>query len=273
MNVVVTGAASGIGCRLTTLLLQAGHSVTATDVDFDRLQESAKTNAWPEAAQLIAHDVTNHDSWQKLLADVGANTKTLDALINVAGVLRVESVGELTPESIALQVDVNVKGVMLGTNAAAKVMLAQGQGRIINIASLAGLAPIPGISIYSATKFAVRGFSLAAAQELEPSGVHVSVVCPDAVDTPMVDYQVDHAGAALTFSGSRMLTADEVARAIIGLLSGKPRRELIVPWSRGMVAKSSNLLPAGLLRWISGRLTRQGLERQRQIRQRRDSGS
>lgn len=273
MNVVVTGAASGIGCRLATLLLQGGHAVVATDVDFDALQKSATGNSWPEAAVLVKHDVTSHESWEQLLADVTSRFSALDALINVAGVLRVEAVGELTPESIGLQVDVNVKGVMLGTQSAAKVMLAQGRGRIINIASMAALAPIPGISIYSATKFAVRGFSLAAAQELEPRGVSVSVVCPDAVDTPMVDYQVDHAGAALTFSGSRILSADEVARAVIGLLSGKPRRELIVPWSRGIVAKSSNLLPPGLHRWISNRLTRQGLERQQQIRQQRDGGS
>jgi 3-oxoacyl-[acyl-carrier protein] reductase len=213
MNIVVTGAASGIGCRLATLLVQAGHSVAASDIDYARLQASAEKFAWPSDALLFAHDVTSPQSWSDLLTAVVGRWKALEALINVAGVLRVEALGELNPQSIALQVDVNVKGVMLGTQSAAKVMLGQGRGRIINIASMAALAPIPGISVYSATKFAVRGFSLAAAQELEPRGVQVSVVCPDAVDTPMVDYQLDHAGAALTFSGSRMLTADEDRRA------------------------------------------------------------
>jgi hypothetical protein len=89
----------------------------------------------------------------------------------------------------------------------------------------------------------------------------------------MVDYQLDHPGAALTFSGSRILTADEVARTIAGLLTGKPRRELVLPWSRGMIAKASNLLPPHLQRWISNRLTAQGLERQRQMRAKRDGNT
>jgi 3-oxoacyl-[acyl-carrier protein] reductase len=119
--------------------------------------------------------------------------------------------------------------------------------------------------LYSASKFAVRGFSLAADQELEPRGVRVSVVCPDAVDTPMVDYQLDQPGAALTFSGSRILTADEVARAVVGLL-GKPRPQVVIPWSRGLLARSSTVLPRFVHRWISARLTARGLRRQQRMR-------
>ena len=186
----------------------------------------------------------------------------------MAGVLRVEPVVELKPESVALQLDVNTKGMILGTQAAAAVMVAQRRGHIINVASMAALAPVPGISVYSASKFAVRGFSLAAAQELEPRGVHVSVVCPDAVDTPMVDYQLDYDGAAMTFCGLRILSADEVARAIVGLLD-KPRRELAIPWSRGLLARSSTILPGWLHRWITARLTSKGLARQKRLRDRR----
>ena len=171
-----------------------------------------------------------------------------------------------------MQIDVNTKGVIFGTHAAAVVMVPRGQGQIINIASMAALAPVPGISVYSASKFAVRGFSLAAAQELERHGIRVSVVCPDAVDTPMVDYQLDHAGAALTFSGPRILSVDEVARAIVGLLdrTKKHRLELIIPWRRGFLAKISTLLPRFLHRRVSASLTQRGLARQKEIRERRD---
>jgi 3-oxoacyl-[acyl-carrier protein] reductase len=131
---------------------------------------------------------------------------------------------------------------------------------------MAALAPIPGISVYSASKFAVRGFSLAAAQELEPHGVYVTVVCPDAVATPMVDYQLDHAGAALTFSGPRILSVDEVAQAIVGLLEGKPRFELNLPRSRAWLAKASSLFPRFLKRRITARLMKQGLARQQTLK-------
>jgi 3-oxoacyl-[acyl-carrier protein] reductase len=271
MIVVVTGAASGIGCRLVTLLARAGHSLVASDIDLVRLERSAIEFYWPaQSVKVVGHDVASPRAWAELMVLAVDRYKSLDCLINVAGVLRVEPVHELKPESVALQIDVNTKGVILGTQAAAGVMVRQGHGHIINVASLAALAPIPGISVYSASKFAVRGFSLAAAQELEPRGVRVSVVCPDAVDTPMVDYQLDHAAAALTFSGPRILTTDEVARAIIGLLD-RPRLELVIPWRRGLLAKTSTLLPGFLHRWVVKRLTRKGTRRQKEIRDRRGS--
>jgi 3-oxoacyl-[acyl-carrier protein] reductase len=267
MNIIVTGAASGIGCRVVTVLAEAGHAVIATDVDELQLDASAVRCAWSRELVLACpHDVTNPQSWIDLLSLATERFGVLDALINVAGVLKCEPVHELKPESVALQIDVNTKGVILGTQAAAAVMVPRRQGRIINIASMAALAPIPGISVYSASKFAVRGFSLAAAQELEPHGVHVTVVCPDAVATPMVDYQLDHAGAALTFSAPRILSVDEVAQAIVGLLTGKPRLELHLPRSRAWLAKASALFPRFLKRRITARLMKQGLVRQQALK-------
>jgi len=272
MNLIITGAASGIGRQLVTLLAQGGHRVLATDVDLERLTASAAEQNWPgESIFVFPHDVTSAPSWSAAIALALERFGTLDALINVAGVLRVERVEDLQPESVVLQLDVNTKGVIFGTQAAAKVMVGQRRGHIINIASMAALAPVPGISVYSASKFAVRGFSLAAAQELESRGVRVTVVCPDAVDTPMVDYQLDQADAALTFSGSRVLSADEVARAVVGLLDGKPRFELVIPWSRGFLARISTLLPRWVHRRISARLTQKGLARQQSIREQRKS--
>ncbi len=266
MNVIVTGAASGIGCRLATLLVRAGHSLIATDIDFARLKQASTELYWPADSVLIAQqDVASPRAWAELMAVAEKRFGRLDAVVNVAGVLRVEAVQALRPESIALQIDVNVKGVMLGTQAAAGLMVRQQHGHIVNIASLAALAPIPGIAVYSGSKFAVRGFSLAAAQELEPHGVVVSVVCPDAVDTPMVDYQLDQPGAALTFSGPRVLTTDEVASAIVQLLA-RPRRELVIPWRRGLLARVSNLLPRALNRRLIKRLASKGRDRQELLR-------
>ena len=274
MNVVVTGAASGIGRRLVTLLAAAGHHLIAADIEQHALEQLAIDSSWPrDRVLLVALDVRSSDAWKTVLGEVTSHWRSLDALVNVAGVLRVEPVDQLKADSVALQLDVNSKGVILGTQAAASVMVPQKHGRIINVASMAALAPVPGISVYSASKFAVRGFSLAAAQELEPHGVQVSVVCPDAVDTPMVDYQLDFPTAALTFSGPRILSADEVARAVANMLQGKPRLELVIPWSRGFLARISMMLPRGLVRRISQSLTRKGLARQQDIRRQREESS
>ncbi len=272
MNIIVTGAASGIGRRLVTRLAEIGHKVIATDVNEAGLDESVQRCDWSHASVLpCPHDVTSPQSWTDLLSLADEHFGELDALVNVAGVLRCEPVHELKAESVALQIDVNTKGVILGTQAAAAAMVPRKRGRIVNVASMAALAPIPGIAVYSASKFAVRGFSLAAAQELEASGVHVSVVCPDAVDTPMVDYQLDHAGGAMTFSAPRILSADEVASAIVDLLTGKPRLEVLLPRSRGWLAKLSSLLPRFVQRRITASLTRKGLARQAQLRGQRDA--
>jgi 3-oxoacyl-[acyl-carrier protein] reductase len=130
-------------------------------------------------------------------------------------------------------------------------MKTRGRGHIINIASLAGIAPVPGIAYYTASKFAIRGFSLAAAYEYEPFGVAVSVVCPDLVKTPMLDLQLNFQDETdLVFSGnSRPLQPADVTCAILALMKSK-KREISIPASRGLLARLASIWPslADLLR-------------------------
>ncbi|MFP4601078.1 MAG: SDR family NAD(P)-dependent oxidoreductase, partial [Persicimonas sp.] len=123
------------------------------------------------------------------------------------------------------------------------VMVEQGEGHIINVGSLASLAPVPGLSLYTASKFAVRGFSLAAAQELRPLGVFVSAVLPDAVATPMLDLQVDYEEAAMTFSGTRPLSLAEVEAVILEKVLTQRPLEVALPAHRGGLARLANLIP------------------------------
>ena len=208
MRAIVTGAASGIGRELVSQLSHGGYAVHATDIDEQALIQTAKERDWREPAVLLKrHDVRDAGTWREILEEARDHEGGIDLLVNVAGVIRPQFVEELTPEYVALQLDVNTKGMIYGTQAAASVMIPPGRGHIVNIASMAALAPVPGISVYTASKFAIRGFSLAVAQELRKYGLFVTVVCPDAVDTPMVDYQLDFREAAMTFSGSRILSA------------------------------------------------------------------
>src|SRR5450759_2959408 len=129
------------------------------------------------------------------------------------------------------------------------------------MASLAGLTPTPGTSIYSATKFGLRAVSIAAAVELRPRGVYVTVICPDLVDTALFDQQLgvkDPEAVARVFSGPRALTADEVSEAIFRAMRDRPL-EIDLPFSRGLLSKLSSAVPSTLL-LLYGPLKRKGMK-------------
>jgi 3-oxoacyl-[acyl-carrier protein] reductase len=112
-------------------------------------------------------------------------------------------------ENIDALVDINLKGSLYGMRIVAEHRAARGSGHIINMASLAGVTPTPGTSIYSATKFGLRAVSIAAAVELRSRGVCGTVISPDLVNTALFDQHVEDADpeeAALIFSGPRALT-------------------------------------------------------------------
>lgn len=265
----VTGCASGIGRHLTGVLLAAGHQVFATDLDDVALRAYADAQAWPpERAHTRRLDVSAADAWEQVFAEAVATMGAVDVLCNVAGYLLPGRVGAYEAEVVHRHFDVNTKGVVFGTQTAARHMVGRGQGHIINIASIAGLVAVPGLALYSASKFAVRGFSLAAAQELRPRGVAVTVICPDAVDTPMLDLQVDHDAAAMTFSGARFLSVEDISAAI--LERALPRRplEIDLPRSRALLARFADLFPSTAL-WLRPALERRGRARQAAILRRR----
>ena len=114
---------------------------------------------------------------------------------------------------------------------------------IVNIGSLASLAPVGGLALYCATKFSVRGYSIVAAQGLKPHGVSVSLVMPDAVQTPMLDLQRGYDEAAMTFSRRQSLTVNEVSRAIIHKVLVRKPLEFTIPTGRGVLAKVANTAP------------------------------
>ena len=263
---VVTGAASGIGRELARRLAAMGHVVVGTDVNEAGLAETRDGAMAAEGRLHVrAHDVRDAAAWAALIADVEAQHGPLTHLFNVAGVLRVGHVWDVTPADVDLHVDVNVKGVMYGTAAAVTAMRPHARGHIVNVASLAGLAAVPGLTLYSGSKFAVRGFSLAAARELTALGIALTVVCPDAVETPMLDIQVDRPEARLTFSGDRSLTVTEVVDAIVTTVMHDRPLEIALPPSRGTLAKVSSLVP-GLSAKLMPYLLRRGEARQRAAR-------
>ena len=148
-------------------------------------------------------------------------------------------------------------------------MIETGHGHIINIASLAGVAPISGIALYSTSKFAVRGFSLALAQELTPHGINVSVICPDAIQTPMLDLQEDYDEAALTFSGPKALTVEHIEDCLFSHVIPHAPFEVTLPWHRGVLAKIGSAFPQISMR-LSNSLRKQGRKAQQKRKEQRN---
>lgn len=266
----LTGCASGIGRHLTDVLAAQGHTVFATDLDEPAMRAHAEQSGlWPaDRVHIRQLDVRDHLAWSTAFAEAVRTMGAVDVLINVAGFLLPGFVADVDADIVHRHFDVNTKGVVFGTQTAARHMLGRGGGHIVNIASLAALAPVPGICLYSASKYAVRGFSLAAAQELKPRGVDVTVVCPDAVQTPMLDLQIGYSEAAITFSGPRFLTVDDVVQAIVRRALPRRPLELHIPRSRALLARLADLFPRTGI-WLRPFLDRKGRARQRSMQDER----
>ena len=263
---LITGAASGIGRQLALTLARRGAHVVMTDVNAKGLKETAaiaKQKSYSFDA--VKLDVRSDREWNKVVGDIQKKYGRLDILLNVAGFIKPGYCHQSSADDVHKHFDINAKGLIFVTQDAAKLMVAAGRGHIINFASLAGVAGIPGISLYSASKHAVRGYSLAVAQELKPHGVFVTVVCPDAVQTPMLDLQVDHEEAALTFSGDHVLTVDEIEAVILEKVLVKRPPEVLIPRYRGALAKLGAAFPslAGLL---ADSLSKKGRKKQAALR-------
>ncbi len=262
----VTGAASGIGRALVSALAASGKRVLAADITQDGLAAAKAAERWPDSTVMTTYlDVTSEADWEAALDQAEARFGGIDVLCNVAGVLVPGFVTDLSAAACDKQLTVNVKGTVLGTAAAARRLIqAKNPGHIVNFGSLASLSPVPGLSLYCASKWAVRGFSLSVAVELEAHGIAVSLVCPDAVETPMLDIQKDRPEAALTFSGSRPLTVAEVVSVVLDQVVPSRPLEVSIPMSRGLLARAGGVAPA-IAQKLYPMLKKKGLQGQKRV--------
>jgi len=205
---VVTGAASGIGASLARALSAAGAYVVCADVDLPGAEAVAATCGGRAVARRV--DVTDAAAVQTCVEEVVERHGRLDLMVNNAGITFAGRTEELSLAQWDALVDVNIRGVVHGVHAAYPVMLRQGAGHIVNTASMAGLAPSGLLTAYATTKHAVVGLSLALRTEARPQGVGVTVVCPAAVETPILD-----SGEVGGFDGRRYyLSGQGIAEAL-----------------------------------------------------------
>jgi short-subunit dehydrogenase len=240
--VVITGAAGGIGRKLAALLASRGARLVLTDIRKEKLEELEKAiKAEGFAVRIVEHDVTRPESWDALVSKVLYAFGRIDILINNAGVVQPAAAWEISREKVEQQLNVNLLGTIYGCRAVLRVMKTQNFGKIVNIASLGGIIPMPGEAVYCATKFGIRGYSLSLAAELQGTPVEVSVVLPDSVDTPQLAYELMHNEAVMSFIGVP-LKPEKVARGILKAVT-KNKREVLIPAGMGSLCRTAMAFP------------------------------
>lgn len=219
--VLVTGAARGQGEAHARLLAAQGATVIVSDIrmeDAEAVAQSIGHGAWAAAL-----DVSSQASWTGILAEIETRHGRLDGLVNNAGIAVMAALNETDLALFERVVAINQTGTYLGMRLAAPLIKASGGGSIVNISSIAGIKADPLFFAYTASKWAVRGMSRAAARSLAPDGIRVNVVMPGIIDTPMLTEAVpglDVEGyAAQATPLGRSGRPDDVASAILYLMS------------------------------------------------------
>lgn len=185
---VVTGGASGIGRGLAEELAKQGGEVVLADRQIELAKEVAtEICSSGGKATALKVDVTDFRAVDQLVQETVERTGRLDYIFNNAGIGIGGNVNHYGIEDWNQMMDVNLRGVINGVQAAHKVMIAQGFGHIVNTASLAGLTPSPGNVAYATTKHAVVGLSTSLRAEAAHLGLRVSVLCPGFVRTAILE--------------------------------------------------------------------------------------
>jgi NADP-dependent 3-hydroxy acid dehydrogenase YdfG len=243
LSVLVTGGARGIGRATVDRFARQGAAVAVGDLDGDLAQEVA--SGYGERVAGGHLDVTDRASWRSFLDRVD-HLGPWDVLVNNAGIM---PLGSLLKEPDAVTraiIEVNVLGVINGTKAVVPGMVERGRGHVVNVASAVGRLAVADGATYSASKFAVVGFSEAMRAELAPRGIDVTVVLPTVVQTEL-------AAGVPAAKGVKPVTAEDVAKVIESAVR-RPRAELWVPRWVQTPTKLTQTLPRRLQDAL-GRLT------------------
>lgn len=225
--VAITGAARGIGLATAKALHRRGAKVAIGDIDGDAVVRAA-AEIGPDV-EAVPLDITDEQSFVDFLAETQKRFGPLDILVNNAGIM---PIGPFLEESSALAkrvLDINVGGPMTGMRAALPDMIARGRGHIVNVASMAGTAPVPGGLSYGASKAAVISMTETARVEFARTGVQFTCILPSFTNTELI------AGTSGT-KFVRNLEPEEVAEGIVAAIAtGKP--DVYLPRILGPIAR------------------------------------
>ncbi|UFS97169.1 SDR family oxidoreductase [Nocardia huaxiensis] len=240
--VAITGAARGIGFATARAAREAGAQVVIGDIDTVAAEKAGIDLDVPA----LPLNVTERGSFDAFLDGVESACGPIDVLINNAGIMPLGPVDEVGDAEAVRCVDVNLHGVMLGTKLALRRMLPRGRGQIINIASIAGVTPAPGLALYNASKAGVVAFTEATRMEVRDRGIQVGAVLPSFTSTELTS-------GTTTPKGQRSLDPSEVASGVLDMIA-RPRPQLTVPRALAVAVRLGAFYPERLKRAIYHRV-------------------
>jgi len=256
-TVLVTGASSGIGRETALAFAKAGANVALVARRADALAEVRRQASRRGKGGILvaAADVTRRAqvraAFRAALAEFGA----IDVVVNNAGILIPARVEDIRARDLRAMLDVNLFGALYVMQAAAEAMRRQGRGNIVNVASLGGRRAYSPIGGYSATKFALVGLTEAFRLELAGSGIHVSLVLPGVIETPMYERAAaSGAEAGALWPKALTMPVDWVVAAIFAAARWN-LVELSVPPGAGELSKLLSVAPGladSLIRVMTG---------------------
>ena len=255
--IFITGAASGIGRSVARLFSARGWFVGLADINEAGLAETAgllARHAEGDSGTIHILDVRDRAAWDVALTDFAeASGGRLDVMFNNAGIPIGGKIIDLTSEEIEKVLDINLKGVIFGAQAAHKYLKATPGSCLLNTASAAGIYGTPGASVYSATKFGVRAITESLDGEWDEDGIRVRSLMPGFIDTPLLDLAPnrasnEHIRGRVTEAGLEITPVIAVAEAAWAAVHGDALHT--------RVGKTADRL-AFASRWMPGRLRKQ----------------
>ena len=210
---LITGGSSGIGLAIARMLRDEGFQLTLVSRRPERVEAAAEELG----AFAVAADVGNAEDCKRLVAEHRERFGRIDMLVNSAGIGIGGRVEDLPAKHFDLQVGVNLRGLFLVTQAAIP-LLRESRGWIVNLASIAGTLPTPGLATYGATKAAVISLTRSLNEELDADGVRAVAICPGFVDTPMAEWS--------GLAGNEMIQPEDCAEVVRMLLRISPRARI-----------------------------------------------
>src|SRR4051795_10773637 len=212
-SALITGGSSGIGLAIARMLRAQGYDLTLAS----RTKEKIEAAAAELGARSIAADMGKEEDCVRVVADHNDAFGGLDVLVNSAGLGIAGTVESLQAKHIDLQIGVNLRGLLIVSREAIPLLKAS-RGWIVNLASIAGTTPTPGLTVYGATKAAVIALTRSQNAELDRDGVRAIAICPGFVDTPMAEWS--------GLSGDEMIQPEDCAEIVRMCLRLSPRARI-----------------------------------------------
>ena len=252
--VVITGASMGIGEAMAKVFADAGANVVLLSRDAKRAEEARQRIGYSERTLAMACDVRQRQEVDHALEATLKRFARVDVWVNNAGVGIRDSVADMTESVVRELFDTNFFGVISCMQAVVPAMRKSGGGTIINVSSVAGHVPVPFMSLYCASKFALNAIGKGARLELKRDNINVLTVCPGYVSTTFGEHMVANRQGTVRPQSVRGISAERVARAAYRGYRAR-KREVVVPWTMIPVIKLYQLLP-GLVEWGMGKAMR-----------------